>query len=60
MDSLIIAGNGATSISTMQKVEKAISYDVGQSEMRCKAITKKGTQCKRMAKKDGYCWQHMK
>lgn len=26
----------------------------------CAAITKKGTQCKRKAKSNGYCWQHGK
>ncbi len=25
---------------------------------RCKAITKKGTRCKRAARSNGYCWQH--
>jgi outer membrane murein-binding lipoprotein Lpp len=25
---------------------------------RCKGITKKGAQCKRKAKNNGYCWQH--
>lgn len=25
---------------------------------RCKGMTKKGTQCKRKAKTNGYCWQH--
>lgn len=25
---------------------------------RCQGITKKGTQCKRKAKMNGYCWQH--
>lgn len=25
---------------------------------RCQAITKKGTQCKRKAKNNSYCWQH--
>lgn len=24
----------------------------------CAAITKKGSQCKRKAKNNGYCWQH--
>lgn len=24
----------------------------------CAAITKKGTQCKRKSKSNGYCWQH--
>ncbi|MCR6722095.1 MAG: DUF5763 domain-containing protein [Chitinophagaceae bacterium] len=27
-------------------------------EERCQATTKKGTQCKRKAQADGYCWQH--
>lgn len=26
--------------------------------VRCQAITKKGTQCKRNARSGGYCWQH--
>lgn len=26
----------------------------------CQGITKKGTQCKRKAKTNGYCWQHGK
>lgn len=31
------------------------------SNIRCKAITKKGTQCKRFAQKGSkYCWQHQK
>ena len=25
---------------------------------RCRAITKKGTRCKRSATSNGYCWQH--
>lgn len=25
---------------------------------RCQGITKKGVQCKRKAKTNGYCWQH--
>jgi len=29
------------------------------SKVQCSAITKKGTQCKRMTKSpNGYCWQH--
>lgn len=27
---------------------------------RCKAITKKGSQCKRSGSGEGYCWQHGK
>ena len=26
--------------------------------VKCKAVTQKGTQCTRVAKKDGYCTQH--
>lgn len=25
---------------------------------RCLALTKKGTQCKRKARNNGFCWQH--
>jgi len=32
--------------------------DINQQVNRCQAITKKGTQCKRRAKNNGYCWQH--
>lgn len=32
------------------------TYAVGG--MQCKAITQKGTRCKRNATKNGYCWQH--
>ena len=28
--------------------------------VKCKAVTLKGTQCTRVAKKDGYCTQHYK
>ncbi|WP_431311641.1 gas vesicle protein GvpO, halophile-type [Pedobacter albus] len=28
--------------------------------MQCKALTKKGTRCKRNASSGGYCWQHGK
>lgn len=28
--------------------------------VKCKAVTQKGTQCTRVAKKDGYCTQHYK
>jgi hypothetical protein len=35
--------------------------DIQQETTRCKAITKKGTQCKRNAKEGKeYCWQHEK
>lgn len=35
-----------------------ISQPVMSESDRCKGITKKGTQCKRKAKTNGYCWQH--
>jgi Family of unknown function (DUF5763) len=34
------------------------SYSAPVSSNRCLALTKKGSQCKRKAKGNGYCWQH--
>jgi hypothetical protein len=34
------------------------SYSTFRESGRCLAITKKGTQCKRKAKNNSYCWQH--
>lgn len=34
------------------------SYNISPQSVRCLAMTKKGTQCKRKAKNNGYCWQH--
>lgn len=34
------------------------SYSIPPQSVRCRAMTKKGTQCKRKAKNNGYCWQH--
>jgi hypothetical protein len=34
------------------------SYSAPIGSNRCQALTKKGTQCKRKAKGNGYCWQH--
>lgn len=31
---------------------------VVQTSQRCTAMTKKGAQCKRMARSGGRCWQH--
>lgn len=47
-----IKGDHSVSVSTSSVSDK--------SEGRCLAITKKGTQCKRMAEKGSvYCWQHV-
>lgn len=37
-----------------------VSYGTTQVSWRCQAITKRGTQCKRNAKGNSYCWQHNK
>jgi hypothetical protein len=34
------------------------SIVLSNAKDRCQAITKKGLQCKRKAKSNGYCWQH--
>ena len=34
------------------------SYSAPIGSNRCQAFTKKGTQCRRKAKNNGYCWQH--
>jgi hypothetical protein len=38
--------------------QDAVSYGPSPANWRCHAITKKGTQCKRTAKNNSYCWQH--
>lgn len=50
MDSLTNTRNGNTGGNINQP---AISEN-----NRCQGITKKGAQCKRKAKTNGYCWQH--
>ena len=52
MDSLTNTPNGNTVANSNQP---AISVN-----NRCQGITKKGAQCKRKAKTNGYCWQHGK
>ena len=44
-------------VSDIDKPKKS-STDLILLMNRCQAITKQGTQCKRRAKKNGYCWQH--
>lgn len=45
---------------TMKKTNNTRTgpYRSAISNSRCQAITKKGSQCKRKAKNNGYCWQH--
>ncbi|WP_407946538.1 DUF5763 domain-containing protein [Pedobacter jejuensis] len=44
-----------TFTSSPKSSSKASTY-VGQ----CKALTKKGSRCKRSGNGSGYCWQHGK
>jgi len=37
---------------------KSSSSSTPTTNGQCLAITKKGTQCSRKAKSNGYCWQH--
>lgn len=59
LDSLIENQNKQVIINQI-KSENIPQGDAPQSLDQCRAITKKGTQCKRAAKESGYCWQHKK
>ncbi len=37
---------------------KSTSSRMVKQSNRCQAITRKGTQCKRTARNNSYCWQH--
>lgn len=37
---------------------KDSAYNTLKQFSRCQALTRKGTQCLRKAKKNNYCWQH--
>jgi len=58
IDSLISDRNanpiGLNNITSSNKT----SYSTPRGTGRCQAMTKKGTQCKRKGKNNGYCWQH--
>lgn len=58
MDSLINGGNINLIGSNNNNSNNVISPGTVRQVSRCQAITKKGTQCKRTAKNNGYCWQH--
>jgi hypothetical protein len=58
MDALI-SGKNVNSIGPNNRSSSnTSSYSASQETGRCQAITKKGSQCKRKAKANGYCWQH--
>ncbi len=40
--------------------DTALTYKIAPTLDRCLFITKKGTQCKRKAERNGRCWQHNK
>lgn len=46
--------NQITNSTTSEPVQTKPATSYG----RCGATTKKGTQCSRSAKSNGYCWQH--
>src|SRR5690349_24025223 len=58
IDSLINRNNSNSAESSNLNTDNASSYGTTQQTSRCQAITKKGTQCKRKARTNGYCWQH--
>ena len=50
---------GTCGICTDLKKSKPKSYKApATTSGRCKATTKKGTQCSRSSRSGGYCWQH--
>jgi hypothetical protein len=57
-DSLIVHKNDNAVAPTNANKKKAYSPTIILDSNHCLAITKKGTQCKRKAKTNGYCWQH--
>lgn len=58
IDSLSSAGNAFSIGIHNTNRHNAVSFGAVRQSDRCQAITKKGTQCKRNAKKGSYCWQH--
>ena len=56
----LISGRNLNSITRSNNISSSStrSYSTPTQNGRCQAITKKGTQCKRKAKNNGYCWQH--
>lgn len=52
-----VSGNKQTSKKAPKSTYKASNL-VSSYSGYCAAITKKGKQCSRKAKSNGYCWQH--
>jgi hypothetical protein len=50
--------NGGTCGQCAKKEQTYKSKTPEPVSTQCKAITKKGTRCKRAAGSGGYCWQH--
>jgi hypothetical protein len=57
-DSLIAHSNESAVAPTNANKKKIFLPTIVLDSSHCLAITKKGTQCKRKAKTNGYCWQH--
>ena len=58
IDSLTNAKD-ANSIGANNKgIDNSVSYGTVRETSQCRAITKKGTRCKRTSRNNGYCWQH--
>ena len=58
IDSLLGIRNGASVGLNNTDSPGTTSYKSTRGDSRCQATTKKGTQCKRKAKTNSYCWQH--
>jgi hypothetical protein len=58
IDSLVNTNNSGRASYGEQRIDSHDSSGAVEQINRCQAITKKGTQCKRIAKYGGYCWQH--
>jgi hypothetical protein len=58
IDSLLNARNARPFESNKPESSNLFPGDTTMANTRCRAITKKGTQCRRKAKNNSYCWQH--
>jgi hypothetical protein len=58
IDSLIHAHHAVPSASNKPVNNNLFPGGSAMANTRCQAITKKGTQCRRKAKNNSYCWQH--
>jgi hypothetical protein len=58
----IVGDSSAIKVAEPDKKDSktVIPIKMDKQIVRCQAITKKGTQCKRVAESNGYCWQHKK